>query len=160
MSSTALLPLVAPTESGMSKPFYHQGLHFECTQCHNCCRYEPGYVFLSESDIARLAKGKRMSRGQFLDAYCRTVRIGGAKMISLTEKPNYDCIFWDNGCTVYEHRPLQCRSYPFWGVNLESESAWRELSAVCPGANRGKLHTRAEIEQWLKARHEDPPIVL
>ena len=81
-------------------------------------------------------------------------------MISLTEKENYDCIFWDGGCTVYEHRPLQCRSYPFWGANLESKEAWRGLAAVCPGANRGKLHSLAEIERWLKARQQDPPVVL
>lgn len=144
----------------MGKPFYSNGLRFECTRCNACCRYEPGYVFLSESDLDRLMKGTGLGRAEFLKRYCRTVDIGGVRMISLTEKENFDCIFWDNGCTVYRHRPLQCRSFPFWEANLESRKAWQEVSRTCPGVNRGKLFTSAEIEKWLRARREDPPIVV
>ena len=144
----------------MSEPFYRNGLHFECTRCNNCCRFEPGYVFLSEKDVLRLAGGLRLVYDEFVKRYCRVVDVGNTRMLSLTEKPNFDCIFWDGGCTVYEHRPLQCRSYPFWDANVASKEAWDEVSVVCPGANRGKLHTNVEIERWLDARHDDPPIVL
>ncbi|HUX21603.1 MAG TPA: YkgJ family cysteine cluster protein, partial [Spirochaetia bacterium] len=39
----------------MYKPFYQDGLRFECTRCDACCRHEPGYVFLSQTDLRRLA---------------------------------------------------------------------------------------------------------
>ncbi len=144
----------------MSKPFYEDGLRFECTRCSNCCRHEPGYVFLSESDLQRLAKGLGMTQEDFVKRFCRVVEVGSARMLSLVEKPNYDCVFWDNGCTVYKDRPLQCRSYPFWDANVATTESWEQLSGVCPGANRGKLHTKNEIDRWLDARHQDPPIVL
>lgn len=144
----------------MHKPFYENGLQFECTRCDACCRYEPGYVFLSEKDLRRLAKAKGLPREEFIRQYCRVVSVGPARMLSLTEKRNFDCIFWDNGCTVYENRPLQCRSYPFWDANVASREAWEGTAAVCPGANRGKLHSKREIDRWLNARHQDPPISL
>jgi uncharacterized protein len=144
----------------MGKPFYKDGLRFECTRCNACCRYEPGYVFLSDRDIARLLVATGLDRDAFIEKYCRVVEIGAARMLSLKEKDNYDCIFWDNGCTVYRHRPLQCRSFPFWSANLESREAWNEMSRSCPGANRGKLHARDDIEKWLDARREDPPLLL
>lgn len=144
----------------MNEPFYSKGLRFECTMCHACCRYEPGYVFLSERDVERLTAGLGLSRADFLARYCREVDTNGGRMISLKEKPNFDCIFWDNGCTVYQHRPLQCRSYPFWKPNLSSRRAWDALKPVCPGVGHGKLHSLQDIEAWLEARADDPPIIL
>ncbi|RKX73687.1 MAG: YkgJ family cysteine cluster protein, partial [Spirochaetes bacterium] len=56
---------------------------------------------------------------------------------------------------VYDYRPLQCRSYPFWGSNLISETAWNELEKNCPGVNKGKLHTKEQIERWLEIIEEE-----
>ncbi len=144
----------------MSEPFYKNGLRFECTRCNACCRYEPGYVFLSERDIERLLAATGTDREEFLRLYCRIVEIDGERLISLKEKANYDCVFWDGGCTVYAHRPLQCRAFPFWPGNVSSRSSWKSLTASCPGVNRGKLHSREEIEEWLAARVADPVVKL
>jgi Fe-S-cluster containining protein len=90
-----------------------------------------------------------------LTRYCRTVRVGGLQRISLQERPNYDCIFWRPiGCQVYAHRPLQCRSYPFWPANLYAEQTWEELRARCPGVGKGKLHSEEEIQDWLRRSRE------
>ncbi|HQO67077.1 MAG TPA: YkgJ family cysteine cluster protein, partial [Spirochaetales bacterium] len=35
----------------MNQSFWHEGLRFECARCSACCRYEPGYVFLSADDL-------------------------------------------------------------------------------------------------------------
>lgn len=142
----------------MSEPFYKAGLRFECTQCHACCRFEPGYVFLSERDVQRLLTATGLRRDEFIQKYCRIVESGDSHLLSLKEKDNYDCIFWDGGCTVYAHRPLQCRSYPFWSSGVASRGAWAALAVSCPGANRGKLHTKEEIDRWLALREEDPPL--
>ena len=139
----------------MSDVFYEHGLRFECTQCHACCRHEPGFVFLSLLDLRRLASGLNITDNQVVSEYCRTVDIGGFSRVSLQEKPNYDCVFWDGGCTVYEHRPLQCRAYPFWAPVLANDSTWRAEMSSCPGIGQGKLHTAEEINRWLEVRtHE------
>ena len=137
--------------------FYKDGLRFECTRCSKCCRHTPGYVFLSEVDIARLAAALALTTQEFLLRYCHRVRFGPVQRVSLKEKPNIDCIFWDNGgCTVYEARPLQCRAYPFWSSCVSTPEEWRHHAGQCPGIGRGPLHSREEIEGWLDQRLKEP----
>ncbi len=145
----------------METPFYKKGLRFECKRCSACCRFEPGYVFLSNKDISRLLKALKCTREYFIETYCRIIDINGIKRISLKEKSNYDCIFWeDGGCIVYKQRPLQCRSYPFWSPHLASLEDWNKLSKSCPGINCGDLYSRQEIEWWLAIRMKEPIINL
>lgn len=125
-------------------PWYRDGLRFTCTQCGNCCTGE-GYVWLSRGDAVRLADGMNMEVGEFLLRYGRIAQ--GA--IALLDKgPHHDCVFLgeDRRCTVYESRPQQCRSWPFWPSNLTSSRAWKEVQTRCPGAGKGELHTLEEIQ--------------
>lgn len=143
----------------MDSVFYSDGLRFGCIRCSKCCRHEPGFVFLSKADVKRLSTGLQIEERELLETYCRRVHLGGFSQLSLKEKENYDCIFWgDGGCTVYEHRPLQCRAYPFWAKNLGDREAWDAESKECPGIGSGPLHSREEIDRWLAARLENPPI--
>ena len=140
----------------MKKSFYAEGLRFECTNCSRCCRHEPGYVFLSRKDLDLLIAETGLDRDGFISRYCRNVDIGGFTRLSLIEKRNYDCIFWkDGGCSVYAGRPLQCRTYPFWTVNLESEADWELLLQECPGAGRGRLYSEREINELLELRRNN-----
>lgn len=135
----------------MSGHFFDVGLRFECTRCSRCCRHEPGYVFLTQEDLDRLAAGLGAPVRSVLKAHCREVGVGAFQRVSLREKPGYDCIFWSlEGCTVYAHRPQQCRSFPFWAANLESEESWAEVGCDCPGIGRGRVHSEAEIRRWLE----------
>ncbi|MCG8452462.1 MAG: YkgJ family cysteine cluster protein [Spirochaetales bacterium] len=136
-------------------PFWAEGVRFECTSCGHCCRHEPGYVFLSQNDLTRLAQGMGMKEKDFISKHCRRVDLGVAVRLSLLEKSNNDCIFWDEGCTVYEHRPLQCRTYPFWPAIMDSQEAWDEESKECPGMNHGALRSKKEIHDALSAREGD-----
>ncbi len=132
------------------------GLRFECTGCSRCCRHEPGYVFLSENDLSRLCAGTGLSRAAFIEKYCRSVNIHNFSRLSLKEKENCDCIFWkDGGCTIYEYRPLQCRTYPFWEPFLQSREDWESVAGECPGVNRGRLYSRNEIDAFLEARRSE-----
>ena len=140
----------------MSDPFYSGGLQFECTQCHGCCRHDPGYVFLSRSDLDRLAAHHNITPQGFIEKYCRWEDFGTGEMLSLVEKKNFDCIFWDKGCTIYPARPLQCRAYPFWENPLKSLQTWNYEARFCPGINQGKLHDRKTIENWLTDRSDAP----
>jgi len=92
----------------------------------------------------------------FVERYCRWVDLGQGLVLSLREKKNNDCIFWDGGCTVYSHRPVQCRAYPFWEGPLASKEKWAWEGRFCPGINRGKLHNKDEIEKALADRRTNP----
>jgi Fe-S-cluster containining protein len=138
----------------MSAPFYAEGLRFGCRRCSRCCRHEPGYVFLTREDLQRLAEGLEMPQAEVLERFCRVVRVGALRRVSLRETQAYDCILWGpEGCRVYRHRPLQCRSFPFWAAHLGCLEDWESLKGQCPGVGSGSLHSAQVIREWLeKAR--------
>ena len=141
----------------MSASFYRGGLRFRCTRCSACCRVEPGYVFLSSKDIRGIARALDTQYRNVIRDFCRIVDLGGFRRISLREKANYDCVFWhEDVCDIYPHRPLQCRSFPFWASNLNSRDAWDMAAESCPGIGKGRNHTRQEIDSWLRKRLADP----
>ncbi len=128
------------------EPWFADGLRFTCTQCGNCCTGAPGYVWVTDGEIAALAARLGMSVAEFEAGYVR--RVNGEK--SLVELANGDCIFFDNRtrlCTVYEDRPRQCRTWPFWYSNISSPEDWQYTCSVCPGAGQGKLYTVEEVLQ-------------
>jgi Fe-S-cluster containining protein len=130
------------------KPWYHEGLQFSCTQCGNCCTGTPGYVWVDEPTIARLAEFLGIDPDAFSRQYVR--RVGDR--LSLIERGNGDCIFWkrDAGCTVYPARPIQCRTWPFWWQNLASPESWERTCDVCPGSGQGRLYSVEEIQDALR----------
>jgi Fe-S-cluster containining protein len=147
----------------MMASFYAQGLKFSCTRCSSCCRIDPGFVFLSQTDLSVLAAAFKMGYDEFVETYCRWIPQDSngrkGKKLSLREKKNFDCIFWKAGCTVYEYRPLQCRSFPFWPSNLSSRKAWERTATDCPGMNRGILHSAEVIEGWLEQQRGEKVII-
>jgi Fe-S-cluster containining protein len=137
--------------------FFEKGLKFSCKRCSACCRYESGFVFLSENDLEKLTIELKMNRNGFINTYCRWVNdYGGKQVLSLREKSNKDCIFWEKGCTVYNARPFQCVAFPFWEAIVSSEKAWEMAASGCPGMNSGALHPAEEIEEYVKTRALQP----
>lgn len=130
--------------------WYKDGLQFECTQCGDCCTGAPGYVWVTGPEIEALAKQVGEEVEAFEDKYVR--RVGVRK--SLREFSNGDCVFFDNErrcCSVYEARPIQCRTWPFWDSNLKTPGAWQQTCEVCPGSGRGQVFTLQQIEDRRQA---------
>jgi len=125
-------------------PWYHAGLKFTCTQCGDCCSGAPGHVWVNAEEIAALATLTGLSVDEFEHKYCR--RVGARK--SLIEFPNGDCVFLDGQrrCTVYDARPRQCRTWPFWDSNLKTPGGWKQACEACPGSGKGQLYQLDEIE--------------
>jgi uncharacterized protein len=142
----------------MEECFYENGLRFQCQRCSGCCRGEPGYVFLQEDDIERLARRLGTDRSGFLKRYCRVVEMGLERLYSLKEKKNNDCEFWDSGCSLYDDRPVQCSSYPFWSHIMEAAANWKAEAASCPGMGKGKFFSKADIEEKLFSRRKSRPV--
>jgi Fe-S-cluster containining protein len=143
--------------------WYAAGLRFTCTRCGECCRGPaPGYVEVDEAQIERLAAHLELTPQAFTRRYVRWLSTLG--LHSLTEKKNGDCIFWsdDAGCTVYEARPTQCRTFPFWPEVVASPEAWDEHAEACPGMTQGKagagrLYAREEIDALVGGQGETSP---
>lgn len=129
------------TRKGLGRP----GLRFKCTSCGNCCSGPSGFVLFTEAEGAKLAKRLGLSERAFYETYTKAT----VKGVSLAERPTdhgYDCVFLDREsvpgkaiCSVYEDRPEQCRTWPFWKSNLESPDAWRRAKQICPGLDSGTL---------------------
>jgi len=131
--------------SNRSQKWYREGLQFECTQCGDCCSGEPGYVWVDETEIAAMAAEMNLDCETFKHRFVRKV----GRDQSLLEYPDGDCILLDpetRKCTVYQSRPIQCRTWPFWSSNLKSKKAWRETCEICPGAGKGRLYSLEQIE--------------
>jgi Fe-S-cluster containining protein len=129
------------------QPWYQDGLRFTCSQCGDCCTGAPGYVWVNQEEINALAKlTGAASPEAFEEEYVRQVGVRR----SLREYSNGDCVFFDNqkrGCTVYEARPRQCRTWPFWDSNLRNPEEWARTCQACPGSGEGKLYTIEQIEE-------------
>ena len=85
-------------------------IFLECQRCTACCRW-PGQVRLSDAEIARMAAFKAMTEHDFIQQFTRLRP--DRRGLSLTEKPNGECIFLDGGnCAVQPVKPQQCRDFP------------------------------------------------
>ncbi|KPK84439.1 MAG: hypothetical protein AMJ81_05530 [Phycisphaerae bacterium SM23_33] len=133
------------------RPWYAEGLAFECIRCGRCCAGpEEGYVWIGKGEIDKLAEFLKLSVEEVHRRYLR--RVG--RRFSLLETPETkDCIFLGytpdgrSSCTIYPVRPTQCRTWPFWPLNLISPAAWSAAGLRCPGINRGPLRPLDEIQQ-------------
>src|SRR5687767_4868427 len=133
----------AARRHGNKMNWYNDGLKFECTKCGNCCTGKPGYVWIKVEDMHRIAEFLGIRFREFVAKYVRKI----GEYYSLIEKPNYDCVFYDSGCTIYPVRPPQCRTFPFWKENLQSRSSWKQAALQCEGIGQGKTHTSEEIDE-------------
>ena len=132
----------------MSEPWYQDGLRFTCTRCGHCCTGEPGFVWVGEGDVAAIAE----FRGETLDEVTGLYTKRTPRGLSLREKTNGDCVFFDReqGCTVYPVRPPQCKTWPFWESNVATPENWQHTCTVCPGSGKGELISAEEITSRLK----------
>ena len=55
------------------KPWYSEGLRFECTQCGACCSGEPGYVWVNDEEIAAMAEEMGLEVDAFEGKFVRKV---------------------------------------------------------------------------------------
>ena len=134
--------------TAMSEPWYQAGLRFTCTRCGHCCTGEPGFVWVSDDDLIAIARQRGETLEEVKALYTRLAERGR----TLREKGNGDCVFYNRtrGCTIYEVRPPQCRTWPFWESNVTTPDAWERTCEICPGSGQGELIPAEEITRRLK----------
>lgn len=133
------------------KRFWDEGIRFQCQGTGRCCvsRGEYGYVYLTLEDRRRLARFLGLKTQAFTRSHCR--KTDGHFHLKEFTGP---CPFLQGkACTVYEARPAQCRTWPFWPENMNARVWSGEVAVFCPGVGKGRLYTKNEIEALLE---EDP----
>lgn len=128
-------------ENGAPKWMRQQDLlPFECTECGRCCRTQ-GSVVMDEEEVQSAAELLGMGVEEFKDAYASHRLDGWIRL----KDDNDACVFLDqdtNHCQIYEARPLQCRTYPFWPSVVLSERAW---NSEC---RRADDETNSTLPPW------------
>lgn len=123
--------------------------NFECQGTGKCCvsRGDVGFVFLTALDRLRLATFTGKPVAEFAEEawfdYTRFSKgktkqwflIGGEKQ----------CRFLEGGkCSVYEARPTQCRTWPYWPEHM-NEKSWKAVAKFCPGVGKGTDHSDSNL---------------
>lgn len=68
---------------------------------------------------------------------------------SLVSRPDGPCVFYQDGCTIYPVRPIQCSTFPFWGDVVKSPHRWQEQAQKCKGMNKGKIWEVDKVREQL-----------
>ena len=133
------------------------GLRFECTMCGRCCTGPPGYVRYTHDEAVAMARVLGISLDEFEDRYTK-IELEQRTLGEVESEHGLDCVFldWESVpgkavCKVYEARPLQCRTFPWWPQNLRSKRDWERLGRECEGVGRGDFvpieHIRIERDK-------------
>ena len=128
-------------------PWYRDGLRFTCTGCGDCCTGFPGHVYVTQPEIDAIAARIGMTPDEVERKF--TIAVGERRSLRDLPQADYDCVFFDGEtrrCRVYEARPIQCRTFPFWDSNLVDRRAWEKTCRGCPGSGVGELYTVEQID--------------
>ena len=127
------------------------GLKFECTECGDCCRRRGTYafVYVNDGEINDLAVALKVTRRSFMRRHTFVDELGWRQI-----RFNSDhCPFLDsdtNRCTVYEARPTQCRTFPFWREFVQNEEWTPAVRALCEGIGEGPVHEAEKVEALMR----------
>jgi len=108
-----------------------------CDTCAgNCCIGESGYIWINKAEMLTLSQHLKMPLDELKEEYLRKV----AYKYSIKEKKlgenNFACTFFDlkkRQCSIYESRPIQCRTFPFWDYFKNNE---QEVFDECPAIKK------------------------
>jgi Fe-S-cluster containining protein len=104
-----------------------------CITCEGrCCTGESGYIYVTKNEISIIAEVLEMNVNEFALKYL----FKKGYKYSIKENKiddSYECVFYDkasNGCKIYNARPNQCKTFPFWEYY---KTRVNELKLECPG---------------------------
>ena len=123
-SSSPLVPLV-------------EGKKFICTECGKCCT-GAGEVWANFAEVTALAKATGLSEKHFITKYTKSYSKRPGWYMIKRKIGSGDCVFLGKDgkmCLVYNARPTQCATYPWW-PELMNDALWNaEAEDVCEGIN-------------------------
>jgi Fe-S-cluster containining protein len=147
---------ILPPKFPLALPWYEEGLEFECTGCSKCCQVD-GDVWLAPEEVTSIANYLQKtdeddiiaSIDAFRKKYVRaelspadddgddgdedpSLQSQSSSWMCLKRTKEGACTFLDPSgkCSIYDVRPVQCSTYPFWPSLLEDPEAWEEESVL------------------------------
>lgn len=161
--------------------FDFQDIKFECQRCGSCCHHrrpeefedlvptdridefveKSNLIYLTEKDIHKIGRKAMCEPEKFVDTLyehdgkCVKVKDSGKKIILdlpvMKSKADTTCVFYEDGCTVYQVRPNACRLFPFRVVeesNADGDVILNiSYNPTCPGIGKGKSTDRSKLEK-------------
>jgi Fe-S-cluster containining protein len=131
--------------------FYYPKVRWGCKRCGACCRdasHRPRKVLLLPADVEKLEKTGTVG--------FKVEVKGEAPFVAEMRKAGGACIYLTKeGCRVYPHRAMLCRTYPFW-IERDGRSFEIRFDARCIGFGHGgelkEDFFRDLVEQALEQR--------
>ena len=143
-----------PTLGG--SPWYARDpvVTFGCTGCGKCCKMD-GDVWLAPEEVQSISTHLNMPKPRFEELYARSAVLNekGEKWLCLVRSNGLEnndldlasgiqgskfssipgCVFLDplGRCSIYDVRPVQCSTYPYWPSLIDDKADW-ESEAVQP----------------------------
>lgn len=109
---------------------------FEPTACEscegNCCIGESGYIWINKAEIIKLASLLNLTVEEVGLQYLMKAGYKYSIKERRLGENNYACVFFDlekRQCSIYEARPSQCRTFPFWDYFKDNIN---EVKEECP----------------------------
>lgn len=128
-------------------------LRFQCTACGACCTGgSDHYIAVSQQEAEKIRQHLGVSSAWFKRRYIEHLT-RDSWSIRLSHG---HCVFLDNKgqCKIYQLRPTQCKTYPFWPELLTSEQVWLKQRRYCEGINNGKQVSVQHIKRQLKIQQQ------
>lgn len=129
------------------KKWWAKGIQFQCQGSGKCCVSRGGYghVYLTLEDRRDLANFFHLTTREFTKKYC----IKSEGYWALKDFTSACVFLKGKQCQVYEARPMQCKTWPFWPENMSAKAWDKEVVSYCPGVGKGKVWEAKEIQSQL-----------
>ena len=112
--------------------------HFDSKACKTCggkcCRGLEGYIWISMEELEKMAGTRKMDLALFSKQYVRQVQGKLSLQERIINGEHFCCFFdlIDCRCIIYQSRPKQCRTFPFWDQFKKDP---QKLFEECPGVS-------------------------
>ena len=104
-----------------------------CETCQGrCCTGDSGYIYVSKNEIENISALLNLDVKEFVAKYLFK-KMYKYSIKEMQYNDSFECIFYDresNGCKIYDARPTQCKTFPFWDYY---KTRVDELKLECPG---------------------------
>lgn len=125
---------------------YPTDVCFTCNCCGLCCGdtdHKRRHILMLESEAEEISA----ATGQPIEEFANEA-VGTGPYVYEMKKLEGDCVFLkENKCTLYEHRPLICRFYPF-ELKFDADKDTHVFTATseCPMIGQGKQMAKKDFQ--------------
>ena len=120
------------------KRWFDKAISFACTSCGKCCKSYKNQikVYVNIAEALQISDHIDMDIKDFQQKYIEIhYDQDSNELISLkSNDTKSNCIFLkENQCSIYQVRPTQCRTYPYWPQIMLDKASWLEEAKACEG---------------------------